>query len=114
MCIAPFANELLITICGGVITALILNMFSGKSKVHQQQTYHQPQPSKPPKTGGSIFGQFVHLLLSVAGGIALAMYTSRFLFKSEILVRSFPMRMAILVAATIFVWWVLLLFRGKR
>ncbi len=110
----PFANELIITVIGGVLTAFILNLFSGKSKPQQQQVYHQPQQARPSRSGGSLFGQFIHVLLSVAGGVALAIFASRFLFRSGILERGLPMRMVILVASTIFVWWVLLLFRGKR
>ena len=112
MAVFSFANELLVTVVGGILTALILGVFSWPSSRSQSQSQQGLETSSEPRS--SAFGQFMHLLLSVAGGYGLAFFTTRFLFKSGIVERGLPMRMAIFVACVVFVWWVLLLFRGKR
>ncbi len=112
--IMPFINELIISVAGGVLTALILGLFSGRRKNTPVTQINTQTQNYRENKGPSIFGQFIHLTLAVLGGLGLSFFASRFLFKSGILERGLPMRLVILIASTIFVWWVLLLFRGKR
>ncbi len=111
----PLLNELIISIVGGVLTAIILGLFTRRPKASKQQIMQQTIEKQPAaKNGSSTFGQFMHLLLAVLGGLAIFSTFGRYLFKSGILERGLPMRILVIVCATVFVWWVLLLFRGKR
>ncbi len=108
----PLVNELIITVVGGVLTAAIISLFSGRRR-RAEQAQLRRQAARNARAGGSTFGHFIRLLLAVVGGIAFAIFGGRYFFQSGILDRSLPMRMGLLIAGTVFIWWFLLLFRRR-
>jgi len=105
----PLLNELIVSIVGGVATALILSVFTrgGRAPAQSQRIENR----KPARSG---FGNFLHLLVAVTGGVAFAVIGGRVLFQSGVLERSLPMRMALLVGATILIWMVIGAMRPRR
>ena len=110
----PFINELIISVVGGVLTAIVLGLFSGRRKPKQAVYREVQEEAQIVHKGPSTIGQFFHLLIAVIGGIALSSMVSRFLFKAGILERGLPMRIVVLISCVVLVWWVLLLFRGRK
>lgn len=103
-------NELIVAVVGGVMTAVILEIFSrNRSAVNEQPVrVREPAPRRD-----SIFGQLFRLVLAVVGGIAIAMIGGRMLIQMDVLPRGLPTRFGLLVAGTMLCWLVLLLFRRR-
>jgi hypothetical protein len=103
----PLLNELIVSIVGGIATALILSVFTRGGRAPAQRVENR----KPARSG---FGNFLHVLFAVTGGVAFAVVGGRVLFQSGVLERSLPMRMTLLVAATILIWMVIGAMRPRR
>lgn len=107
-----FFSEIAVTVIGGLITAVILALFTRRGKEPARSPSAQQNQSQR-RTGGS-FGQFMHVLLSVVIGIVLATTLGRYLFRSGILERSPETRLIVAVCAIILVWLVINMLRGRR
>ena len=108
----PILTELVISVVGGVLTALVLTMFSRRSRgnttaVPATQTANQA----PFARGRSGFGDFFRMVFAVIGGIAVAMVLGRFLIRAGVVPQGMPTRLILLVGGTIVFW---LLLSGLR
>lgn len=100
----PILTELVVSIVGGVATALILGaLVGGGSASRDTQARH----------GGTLFADLVHLLLAVAGGIAAMFFLGRMLIQAGILPKSLASRLGVLVAGTALSWLILLPLRRR-
>jgi len=106
-------NELIVTVVGGVVTALVLSLFRRGGRQSASSTASGGREQVPASRRGSAIGQFFHMAFAVMGGIGFALFGGRWLFQSGILERSMPMRLGLLFAGTLFCWLVLLSFRRK-
>ena len=79
--VMPLVNELIVTVVGGVVTALILEMFRGRRRRVETKVHAQHSAARR----GSVIGQFVHMLLAVIGGIAFAIVGGRWLIQTGVL-----------------------------
>lgn len=104
----PFLNELVLTVIGGVVTGLILEMFRPRSR--HPGGGSGDMGSNPRDT---FIGQFVRLILAVLGGVAIAIIGGRILIQSGIAPKGLSTRLLLLVAGTV-VCWLLLLVARKR
>lgn len=107
----PLLNELIVSIIGGVITALILSIFTRGSRASAPRQSQRIETHKPARGG---FGNFLQVLLAVTGGVAFAVIGGRVLFQSGVLERSLPMRMALLVGAIIVIWMLIGAMRSRH
>ena len=107
----PFLNELIVSIVGGVITALILGMFSRKNNnaINAQQSV----PVDAPRKGSSVFGDLFRLILAVAGGVAIAMIGGRILIQAGLIPRGLPSRLGLLIVGTVICWLILTIGRRR-
>lgn len=108
----PILTELIVSVVGGVLTAVILSMFSrgsraGGSSVRADVTLRVP----PPPRQRSAVGDFFRIIVSVIGGIAVAMVLGRILIQAGLLPRGLPTRLGLLIAGTALFW---LLLSGIR
>ncbi|MBI1383676.1 MAG: hypothetical protein GC150_02015 [Rhizobiales bacterium] len=109
----PILNELILTVVGGVLTALILERVRGSGNAPTTASAATGRAERP-RSGSSFFGQLVRVILAVTGGYFCATTGARYIFQSGILERSPMNRLAILVAGTIVCWLVLAwLFRRR-
>ncbi|MGD9784333.1 MAG: hypothetical protein AB7E80_13180 [Hyphomicrobiaceae bacterium] len=101
----PIVNELIVSIVGGVATALILAMMTrgGGSTAAAER----------PANGKSrrFAGDFLQLILAVGGGIAFAMIGGRMLIQAGIVPKGLGTRLALLAGATTLIWFLLLPLR---
>ena len=106
----PIMTELIISIVGGVITAIILGMFARKNTptAQIQQPVAMPRETKK----GGTFGDIVRLILAVIGGFAIALIAGRMLIQAGIIPRGIPSRLILMVVGTVFCW--LILSVGRR
>ncbi len=100
------AGELVVSVLGGVLTAVILEVFRSRAR-------GQTQSQTPPRRRDGFFSGLARLVLAVIGGVLIALFLGRYLFQAEILERSPPTRLALLVGGTILCWALLLLFRRR-
>lgn len=109
----PFFNELAITVLGGVLTALILSLFARRRPRRDVEAarLRAAEPARRPIA--SAFGNFIQLVLAVLGGVAFAIVGGRMLFQADILQRSLPMRVALLVGGTTVIWLLLSAMRRR-
>lgn len=110
----PILTELVISVVGGVLTALILAMFTrgarGADRGGNVAINHQVAP--PPQRRSSAFGDTVRLILAVIGGVAFAMVVGRILIQAGIVPKGLPSRLVLLVVGTVLFW--LVLSAGRR
>ncbi|MEM9030269.1 MAG: hypothetical protein AAGC70_18060 [Pseudomonadota bacterium] len=106
----PILTELIVSIVGGVATAIILAAFSGRRRA-ETPTAHQAQSPAP--RSRSVFGDLLRLLVAVAGGIAIAMVGGRILIQSGVLPGGLPTRLGLMVGGTTLVWLLLVGLRRK-
>lgn len=106
----PFVTELIVSIVGGVITALILGLFSRSPAPSVQAEQSIAGPRAPKRR--SPFGDLVRLILAVVGGFLVAMFIGRPLIQAGILPRGIPTRLGLLIAGTVLCW--LILSIGRR
>lgn len=104
-----FASELALTVLGGVITSLILEVFRMRWRGGRSQS--QTAPAAP--RGGGFFAGLIRLFLAVVGGVLIARFGGAYLFQNGLLERSPQMRAALLVGGTMLCWVLLLLFRRR-
>lgn len=102
-------SELALSIVGGVLTAVILELFRPRSRGGAEQTQRAPRERRP---DGFMAG-FIRLLLAVVGGVLTALLVGRYLFQNEIIERSPAIRVALLVGGTVLSWSILTLFRRR-
>ena len=105
-CSMPILNEILVSVVGGVATALILGVLV------------RPAPERATRSGRarggrSLIGDLVHLILAVAGGIAFALLFGRYAFQSGLMDKSLGARLLLLVGGTAISWLVLLPLRRR-
>ncbi|MEM8973762.1 MAG: hypothetical protein AAGD43_17015 [Pseudomonadota bacterium] len=103
-------TELVVSIVGGVITAMILGLFSRKSRSSVQ--VQQPAAAAPDPRKRSSFGDIVRLVLAVVGGFIIAVSVGRMLIQAGVIPRGMPSRLGLMVVGTILCW--LLLSMGRR
>ena len=106
----PIMTELVVSIVGGVITAMILGLFSRKSRSSVQVQQPAASAAEPRKRSG--FGDIVRLVLAVVGGFIIAVSVGRILIQAGVIPRGMPSRLGLMVAGTILCW--LLLSMGRR
>lgn len=75
-----FFSELVIAVVGGVITALILEMF-GRGRAKQAAQVMPSQP--PPKRRKGIFGRLVFYTIALAGIFAAAIIGGRMVLQPD-------------------------------
>lgn len=74
-------RELLLSVASGVIVTLILQIFSfGRRRDTAPRQTMRNYHSAPPRRR-SVFGRFIRLILSVAGGIAFAQAAAPFILR---------------------------------
>ncbi len=101
----PILTELVVSIIGGVATALILGVLVRPAEPAPQRT--------APSRIGRFFGDLVHLLLAVGGGIALAMLLGRTLIQSGIMAKGLGGRLILLAGGTALIWFLILPLRRR-
>ncbi len=101
----PILTELVVSIIGGVATALILGALVRPAEPEQQRS--------SPSRVGRFFGDLVHLLLAVGGGIALAMLLGRTLIQSGIMAKGLGGRLILLAGGTALIWFLILPLRRR-
>jgi hypothetical protein len=108
----PIVTELVVSVVGGVLTALVLALFSrGSSSASAPAPATQVANQVPVERRRSGTGDFFRMVFSVIGGIAVAMVLGRVLAKAGVLPQGVPARMILLVVGTIVFW---LLLTGMR
>lgn len=107
-----FFSEIAVTVVGGIITAIIIGLFTRKSKKADAQP-ERSQQNQTQTQSGSTFGNVIHLLISVILGVLLATTLGRQLFKSGILERGPEMRLLIVVVAIVLIWSLIGLVRKR-
>ena len=101
-------NEVVVSVVGGVLTAIVLGIFTRRKPRQDVDTAQLRAEDRPkPSRVGSAFSSLLQMILAVGGGVAFAMLGGRWLFQSGILERSLPMRMGLLVGATTIIWLML-------
>jgi len=106
-------TELIVTVVGGIVTALILERFRGGAASATVDT--APRQSQQVRRGPSLFGQLVRIMLAVAGGYLVMKFGGKVLIREmEVLPRGMPSRLGLLVAGTMVCWMFLSLFGGRR
>lgn len=108
----PILNELIISIVGGVATALILSIFTGRGR-RADVPAHANRHTQVQRSGRSGFGDFIRIILSVVGGIAIALYGGRILFEAGLLEQGLPSRLGLLIAGTAICWLLLVSLRRR-
>lgn len=98
-------NELIVSIVGGVATALILSMMSRGGGQSQQA------PARSSSRGRSVVGDLFHILIAVACGIGIAMIGGRMLIQAGIMEKGIGGRLLLLVGGTALSWLLLLPLR---
>ena len=111
----PILTELIVSVVGGVLTAVILAMFSrgarGADRGHGNIAInHQSAP--PPARRPSMIGDTIRLVLAVIGGVAFSMVVGRILIQAGIVPKGLPSRLVLLVIGTVVFW--LALSVGRR
>lgn len=111
----PILTELVISVVGGVLTAVILAMFTRGARGADRGSgnvaiNHQTAPT--PQRRSSTFGDTIRLILAVIGGVAFAMVVGRILIQAGIVPKGLPYRLVLLVIGTVLFW--LVLSAGRR
>lgn len=101
----PILNELVVSIVGGVATALILGILVGPQSGAREE--------RSGRRSGGVLGDLMHLLLSVGGGIAIALLLGRYLIQAGIMPKGLGGRLALLVGGTALVWFLMLPLRRR-
>ncbi|MEO0730656.1 MAG: hypothetical protein AAFY64_09765, partial [Pseudomonadota bacterium] len=112
-------EELFVSSVGGVITAVILAVFSGSSRSSRRVRRSRSEPVEaertPRRRGGFVSGffSFLRVLIAVTAGIAIAMVGGRWLIQNGVLPRGLPTRFGLLIGGTLVVWLLLGIFRRR-
>lgn len=105
----PILNEIIVSVVGGVATALILGAFVRPRSAPDRGA---PTPKRRGR-GRSLLGDLIHLILAVVGGIAFALLFGRYAFLTGLMDRSLASRLILLVGGTTLTWIVLLPLRRR-
>ena len=106
----PIMTELIVSIVGGVVTAMILGIFSRNNNNAVQ--VQQPVATRREPRKSSALGDVFRLILAVVGGFVFAMFVGRILIQAGIIPRGIPSRLGLMVVGTVMCW--LLLSLGRR
>ena len=98
----PIMTELIVSVVGGVLTAIILALFTRGGKAQASAAHTSAQ--QPVRRGRSTFGDLIRLIIAVGGGIAVAMVGGRMLIQAGIVPGGMPTRLGLLVVATAVFW----------
>lgn len=137
-------NELIVSVVGGVVTAVILESFRGGSRDRKAEraaaveAARSASPAvaagargagvaasiaagakraKAPKRPGRIaafFAGLVRVVLALCGGLLVATLGFRMAIAADLIERAPLMRLAFFVAGTAVFWVLLLIVRGRR
>lgn len=129
-------NELIVSVVGGVVTAIILESFRGGQRSDKAPTNDTPAVAVGPKGRplplpkhngrgrqeqrqgrsriGAFFSGLLRVILAVCGGLLVATLGFRMAIAAELIERGPAMRMAFFIAGTIVFWVLLLVVRGRR
>ena len=103
-------GELVVTVIGGIVTALVLErMGRARSSAPTQQMQAPLARPRGESTGGGL----VRVILAVLGGIALATFGGRMLIQSGLMPKGLPGRLMLLVVGTALAWLLLSMFRRR-
>ena len=108
----PIMTELIVSIVGGVLTALILSLFSG-GRTRGPQTAAAVPTDTTPHRHRSAVGDFFRMIIAVACGIAIAMIAGRMLIEAGLVPRGLTTRLVLLVAGTALCWLLLVGLRRR-
>ncbi|MGF1650556.1 MAG: hypothetical protein ACFCUN_08895 [Hyphomicrobiaceae bacterium] len=105
----PIVTELVVSVIGGVLTALIIGLFS---RGGARNAAPAPVRDRRPRRDNPILA-FIRLMLAVAGGIAFALIGGRMLIQAGWLPQGLPTRLGLLVAGIAAIWIFLGMFRRR-
>ena len=105
----PILTELVVSVVGGVLTAIILAVFSTRGRGAQSEAstaaVEPVDRQRAERAGG--FGNFMRMLVAVVGGILIALALGRFLAQAGIIPRGAIGRLILIAVATIGLWLIL-------
>ena len=104
-------TELIVSVAGGVLTAIVLGMFTRRTAPPVPSATVRPARRRSGFVTG-FFG-FLRVLIAVATGFALAITGGRWLIQNGLLPRGLPTRFGLLIAGTLIVWMMLGIFRRR-
>ena len=107
----PILTELIVSVVGGVLTAMILAIFSGRSRRAGNVAVNRQSAAAEPRRS-SLFGDTIRLVLAVIGGIAVSIVLGGILIQAGIAPRGAGVRLVLMVVATVLFW--LILSAGRR
>jgi len=108
----PIMTELVISVFGGIITALVLEMMGRGGGSRSEVGRSSVSAGGHGSSGDSMLGGVIRVVLAVAGGLAIAMLGGRMLIQAGIMPKGQGGRLVLLVVGTVVVW--LLLAVAKR
>lgn len=103
----PIVSELVVSIVGGVATALILGALVRPAAGDRNRN------SGETRRGGSLLGDLIHMLLAVGGGIATTLLVGKLAIQSGILAKGLGGRLTLLVGGTTLCWLLMLPLRRR-
>ena len=105
----PILTELIVSVVGGVLTAIVLTVFSTGRRDTQASAsmgdVSQADGGRSKKSGR--VGGFMRMLVAVVGGIVIALAIGRFLAQAGIIPRGPFGRIVLIGVATIGLWLIL-------
>ena len=103
-------TELVVSVAGGVITALILAMFSRSNRSAAARTERsRPNAARSP----SAIGSFMRLFLAVCGGVVVAIFAGRIMVRTG-LIPPGPLPRTVLLVVAICLLWLVMPFGRHR
>ena len=105
----PILTELVVSVVGGVLTAIILALFSARGRGSQSEASAaaiEAVDRRPARRSGG-FGSFMRMLVAVVGGILIALALGRFLAQMGIIPRGAIGRFILIAVATVGLWLIL-------
>jgi len=104
-------TELVVSIVGGVLTAVVLSIFARKPAPTPAAA-----PARQPRRRSGFFSGllgFLRVLIAVTAGCAIAITGGRWMIETGMLSRGLPTRFGLLVGGTLVVWMMLGAFRRR-
>lgn len=105
--------ELLISVFGGIITALVLEMMGRGGSSRGQVSQSRAATPSGEGRGESMIGGLIRVILAVAGGLAIAMLGGRMLIQAGIMPKGQGGRLILLVVGTALIWMLLSIARRR-
>ncbi|MGD9670403.1 MAG: hypothetical protein AB7U75_15405 [Hyphomicrobiaceae bacterium] len=101
----PILSELVVSIVGGVATALILGVLVKPASPDTGEAGR--------RRGGTVLGDLMHMLLAVAGGIAVALLAGKLAIQAGAVPQGTSGRLILLAGGTALSWLLLLPLRRR-